>query len=165
MNYSLAEINQMSKVEFVEAFGGVFEDTPEIAVQASEKRPFETMAQVYEVMMAEVEGMSPEEKLKLIRAHPDLGSKTKMADASVQEQAGVGLDRLTPEEYEYFQKLNQGYKSRFGFPFIIAVKHHTKATILQAFEERLQHTPTVERESAIAQIKEIARLRLDNLVQ
>lgn len=165
MPYSLSEINQMSEKEFVTAFGAVFEETPEIAAQASQKRPFEEVAQLYEAMMAEVEGMSSEEKLRLIRVHPDLGSKAKMAEASVEEQAGVGLDRLTPEEYERFQELNQRYKSQFGFPFIVAVKHHTKETILQAFEERLQHSPEVERESAIAQIKEIARLRLNSLIQ
>lgn len=165
MQYSLAEINQMSQEEFIDAFGAVFEDTPEIAAQVAQKRPFKSVAQFYEAMMAAVEAMSAAEKLTLIRAHPDLGSKAKMADASVQEQAGVGLDRLTPEEYARFQGLNQAYKERFGFPFIVAVKHHTKETILQAFEEHLQHTPEVERESAIAQIKEIARLRLNNLVQ
>jgi 2-oxo-4-hydroxy-4-carboxy-5-ureidoimidazoline decarboxylase len=165
MPYSLSEVNQMSREELIEAFGAVFEETPEIAMQAAEKRPFATVAQLYEAMMAGVDGMSPEDKLRLIRVHPNLGSKAKMAQDSVQEQAGIGLNRLTRQEYERFQGLNQRYKSQFGFPFIVAVKHHTKETILQAFEERLQHPPEEERENAIAQIKEIARLRLNSLIQ
>ena len=69
--------------------------------------------------------MNNKEQLALIKAHPDLGSKAKMAETSVQEQAGVGLDRLSEAEYQRFQSLNQAYKDKFDFPFIVAVKYHT----------------------------------------
>ncbi len=87
-----------------------------------------------------------------------------MAPDSVQEQASVGLDRLSPEEFAQLQSLNQAYQTKFGFPFIIAVKHHTKASILQAFEQRLQHDQATEQTTALDEIAEIARLRLVSLI-
>ncbi len=109
--------------------------------------------------------MSIDEQLALIRAHPDLGSKASMAEASVQEQAGLGLDRLTAQEYDYFQFLNQAYKDKFGFPFIIAVKNQTKASVLDAFERRLQNNIETEIAGAIAEINKIAWFRIQNLVE
>ncbi|MFN5765028.1 MAG: 2-oxo-4-hydroxy-4-carboxy-5-ureidoimidazoline decarboxylase, partial [Pseudanabaena sp.] len=99
-------------------------------------------------------------QLKLICAHPDLGSKFKMAEASVQEQSTVGLDQLSATEYDRFQYLNQAYKDKFAFPFIIAVRNHTKDSILKAFEQRLLNNLEVEKKQAIAEIIEIARWRL-----
>jgi 2-oxo-4-hydroxy-4-carboxy-5-ureidoimidazoline decarboxylase len=103
-------------------------------------------------------------QLALIQAHPDLGSKAKMAASSIAEQAGAGLDRLSPEEFERFQRLNQAYKDRFGFPFIVAVKNHTKASILQTFEERLQNSYGEEVQRAIAEIAQITRFRLEQQI-
>jgi 2-oxo-4-hydroxy-4-carboxy-5-ureidoimidazoline decarboxylase len=116
-------------------------------------------------MVAVVNSFSPEEKLLLIQAHPDLGTKAKMAEASVKEQAGVGLNQLLPDEYERFLTLNQAYKNQFGFPFIIAVKNHTKASILDAFEQRLQNSKETEMQQAIAEICQIAYFRLIDLVE
>ncbi|MEO1147095.1 MAG: 2-oxo-4-hydroxy-4-carboxy-5-ureidoimidazoline decarboxylase [Cyanobacteria bacterium J06638_22] len=163
--YALAAINRMDQPQFVAAFGGLFEQTPAIAQQVWHLRPFLSTYSLYEQMVHVVRVLPTEAQLDLIRAHPDLGSKTKMADASVQEQAGVGLDRLTVAEYERFHRLNHAYKETFSFPFIIAVRHHTKASILQAFEERLQNDPATERDRALVEILEIVRLRLrDRLV-
>jgi 2-oxo-4-hydroxy-4-carboxy-5-ureidoimidazoline decarboxylase len=111
-------------------------------------------------MVTIVNAFSPEEKLTLIRAHPDLGTRAKMTEASVQEQAGVGLDQLNGEEFERLQFLNQTYLQKFGFPFIIAVKVQTKATILEAFERRLQNDVSAEIEQAITEIAKIAWFRL-----
>jgi 2-oxo-4-hydroxy-4-carboxy-5-ureidoimidazoline decarboxylase len=108
--------------------------------------------------------MTSDKQLALICAHPDLGSKLKMAEASINEQAGVGLDRLSLEEYERLKLLNQSYKDKFGFPFIIAVKNHTKDSILEAFEHRLQNTLDAEKQRALAEIAEIAKFRLIDLV-
>jgi 2-oxo-4-hydroxy-4-carboxy-5-ureidoimidazoline decarboxylase len=160
MTYSLQALNQMEQSAFTEALGEIFEQTPTIAAQAWEKRPFESVEDLHQKMVAIVQSMTPEEQLALICAHPDLGSKAKMAEASVQEQAGVGLDRLTPEEYDRFHTLNERYKSQFGFPFIIAVKNHTKSSILEAFETRLEHSQTTEMQQAIAEISQIAYFRL-----
>jgi 2-oxo-4-hydroxy-4-carboxy-5-ureidoimidazoline decarboxylase len=161
---AIAQLNQLSQPEFVAALGAVFEDTPAIAHQVWHQRPFKDVADLHQKMMAVVNAMTQTEQLRLIKAHPDLGSRTKMAEASVQEQSGVGLDRLTLEEYDQFQRLNQAYKDRFGFPFIIAVKQHTQQSILEAFDRRLHHSFEVEITQALVEIFEIARFRLTDLV-
>lgn len=164
MPYSLPDLNQMSQSEFVAALGAVFEDTPTIAQAAWHKRPFASLSELHQSMVEVVQAFTTEEQLALIRAHPDLGSKAKMAEASVQEQSGVGLDRLTAEEYDRFHTLNQAYKDRFGFPFIIAVKNHTKSSILEAFEQRLQNSASAEQIQALTEIYQIAHFRLQDLV-
>ena len=162
--YAIAQINQMSQEEFTKALGEIWEDTPEIAQQSWQAKPFANVESLYQEMVAVVNKMNDEEQLALIKAHPDLGSKAKMAEASVQEQAGVGLDRLSEAEYQRFQTLNQAYKDKFGFPFIVAVKYHTKETILEAFETRLENNLDQEKQQALTEISKIARIRLDSLV-
>ena len=162
--YAIAQLNQMSQAEFTAALGEIWEETPEIAQQAWHSKPFADLEALDRAMVAVVENMSESQQLKLIKAHPDLGSKTKMADASVQEQAGVGLDRLSESEYKRFQALNQAYKDKFNFPFIVAVKYHTKESILEAFETRLKNSQEQERKKALTEISKIARLRLESLV-
>lgn len=163
--YLIAEVNQMSHTTFVEVFGGIFEDTPEIATQAWIKRPFPHVNDLHQKMIAIVNEMSEEGQLSLICAHPDLGSKVKMAEASIKEQAGVGLDQMNFEEFKRFEFLNHSYKDKFGFPFIIAVKKQTKDSILEAFECRLQNTLNVEKQQALVEISEIARFRLRALIR
>ncbi|MBF2027785.1 MAG: 2-oxo-4-hydroxy-4-carboxy-5-ureidoimidazoline decarboxylase [Oscillatoriales cyanobacterium C42_A2020_001] len=164
MPYSIAELNQMTQAAFVDALGAVFEDTPAIARDTWNRRPFTNVDDLHQKMVSVVNGLSEDDQLDLICAHPDLGSKAKMAEASVQEQAGVGLDRLSPEEFERFQALNHQYREQFGFPFIIAVKNHTKTSILQAFEQRLQNDAKTEQQQAITEITQIARFRLADLI-
>jgi 2-oxo-4-hydroxy-4-carboxy-5-ureidoimidazoline decarboxylase len=96
---NIANINQMSQEEFTEHLGAIFEHTPEIATQAWLERPFADLSELHQVMAAIVHKMSEPDQLKLICAHPDLGSKFKMAEASVQEQSTVGLDQLSPAEF------------------------------------------------------------------
>ena len=163
--YLITELNQMSQEAFLQALGAVFEETPAIAQDTWNQRPFADVAELHQRMTNVVRAMSRDEQLTLIRMHPDLGSKAKMAAASVKEQAGVGLERLDPEEYERFQSLNQAYKDKFGFPFIVAVKNHTKDSILKAFEQRLENTVDVEVEQALSEICQIAQFRLLNLVK
>lgn len=160
MTYTIAQINSMSQEEFVAVLGAVFEETPAIAHYAWEKRPFADVTDLHQQMVNEVKAMSKQEQLALIRVHPDLGSKVKMAEASVQEQSGVGLDRLTAEEYDRFARLNAAYKAKFNFPFIVAVKNHTKDSIFAAFDERLENSADREFNSAIAEICQIAQFRL-----
>ncbi|ELS34550.1 MULTISPECIES: 2-oxo-4-hydroxy-4-carboxy-5-ureidoimidazoline decarboxylase [Pseudanabaena] len=150
----------MSQDEFTEALGSIFEHTPAIATTTWQARPFADIENLHQTMAAIVMKMTDTEKLQLICAHPDLGSKVKMADASVQEQSTIGLDRLSIEEYDRFQQLNQSYKEKFNFPYIIAVRNHTKDTILMNFMERLQNNLDTEKKQAIAEIIEIARWRL-----
>ena len=163
--YSLLELNQMSQAQFTAALGEIWEETPEVASEAWHDRPFKDLEGLGKSMVAIVDQMNDAEQLALIKAHPDLGSKTKMAEASVQEQAGVGLDRLSESEYQRFQSLNRAYKDKFDFPFIIAVKEHTKESILEAFATRLQNYPQAEKRQALTEISKIARLRLEALVE
>ncbi len=163
--YTLEALNQMDLTQFVEALGAIFEDTPEIAEQAARDRPFTTLADLHTRMVNVVQAMSETAQLELICAHPDLGSRVKMAEASVQEQTGVGLDRLSPEEFQQFQTLNHAYKTRFGFPFIIAVKGHSRDSILAAFQRRLENSLEVEHQQALVEICQIAWFRLVAIVQ
>jgi 2-oxo-4-hydroxy-4-carboxy-5-ureidoimidazoline decarboxylase len=158
------ELNQMSQEEFVAVLGAVFEDTPAIAQKAWSKRPFTDVAQLHQSTIAVVKALNAEEQLTLIKAHPDLGSKVKMAQASVKEQAGVGLDRLTPDTSDRFLALNQAYQEKFGFPFIIAVKNLTVSDILDAFERRLLNPPLVEQQQALTEIFAIALSRLSGII-
>jgi 2-oxo-4-hydroxy-4-carboxy-5-ureidoimidazoline decarboxylase len=154
------ELNQMSQEAFVAVLGAVFEDTPAIAQKAWYQRPFADINQLHQSMVAVVENLHADEQLDLIQAHPDLGSKAKMAQASVKEQAGVGLDMLTPDQGDRFLAINQAYKDKFGFPFIIAVKDLTVIDILNAFERRLQNSIETEKQQALAEIFAIAKFRL-----
>jgi 2-oxo-4-hydroxy-4-carboxy-5-ureidoimidazoline decarboxylase len=162
--YALKQLNNMSLEKFTAALGEIWENKPEIAQKTWINKPFENLNSLYRAMIAVVDNMSAAEQLALIKAHPDLGSKTKMAEASVQEQAGVGLDRLSTGEYERFQSLNQAYQDKFDFPFVVAVKDHTKESILAAFETRLKNSQEHERKKALTEISKIARLRLDSLI-
>lgn len=164
MAYLISEINQMSQTEFVEVFGGVFEHTPDIALQAWTKCPFVDVEDLHQQMVAIIHEISAEKQLRLICAHPELGSKVKMAEASINEQAGVGLDKMNAAEYESFQILNQSYKNKFGFPFIVAVKNHNKTSILRLFESRLQNSIEEEKQQALKEIAEIGKFRLMSLV-
>ncbi len=156
--------NTLSKSDFVARLGGVFESSPWVAERAYAKRPFGNADELHAAMCAEVAAAGAAAKLALIRAHPDLAGKASLAGeltaASSQEQAGAGLDRLTEAEYRRFHDLNDRYRKRFGFPFILAVKGHDKTSILAAFEARLPNDADTERETALQQIYKIAHLRL-----
>jgi 2-oxo-4-hydroxy-4-carboxy-5-ureidoimidazoline decarboxylase len=143
---------------FVARYGGVYEHSPWVA-EACWPPPADLAA----AMRAVVDAAPRERKLALIRAHPELASRARMAEASVKEQAGVGLDQCSPEEFAAFQRLNAAYNARFGFPFIFAVKGATRTDILATFEARLSNDPETEFETAIAQIHRIAGFRLADL--
>ncbi len=161
----IEQLNELDQDAFVAAVGFVFEATPAIASQTWHARPFQDLTDLHQKMLTVVNAMTDAEKLTLIQAHPDLGSKAKMAEASVQEQSGAGLDQLTPAEFARFESLNSAYKERFGFPFIIAVKNHTKTSILDAFEARSQNSLDSEIQQAITEIGLIAKFRLLGLSQ
>jgi beta-ureidopropionase / N-carbamoyl-L-amino-acid hydrolase len=164
MVYAIAQLNQMDRSQFTDALGHIFEQTPTIAAAAWEQQPFEDGEALYQAMVDVLWQLPSDQQLDLIRSHPDLGSRIKMAEASIQEQAGVGLDRLSPELFLQFQMLNQQYRDRFDFPFIIAVKNHTQESILQAFTDRLQNPLEIEFKQALLEILTIARFRLLDLV-
>lgn len=166
---ALAEINALDRAGFVAALGAVFEHSPWVADLAYAARPFADVATLHRAMVAAVATAGAERQLALIRAHPDLAGKAARAGAlgahSTREQAGAGLDRLSEEEFARFHRLNDAYQARFGFPFIIAVRDHDKASILAAFETRLAHDAAAERAEALRNIARIAELRLADLVR
>lgn len=165
MTYSIGQINQMPKDDFVAVFGEIFEETPEIAVKAWRDRPFKDVSDLHQKMTAVVEQMSIADQLKLIRAHPELGKRGKMAEASVQEQAGAGLSQLDSADYERIQALNSAYREKFGFPFVMAVKGLGRSEILTTFEARLAGDEGEERMRSLSEIHKIARFRLNDLVR
>lgn len=152
-----------SRAEFVAKFGPVYEASPWVAEGVWPDPPTDREG-LARAMAAVVDAAPYAAKLALIRAHPELASRARMADASVKEQAGAGLDQCSPEEFEAFQRLNAAYNARFGFPFIFAVKGATRAEILAAFEARLANDPETEFQTAIAQIHRIAGFRLADLI-
>ena len=164
MTYNLSELNQMNRSQFTDVLGSIFEQTPSIAFESWNHRPFKDFDALYQSMVDILWQMSSEQQLALIRSHPDLGSRLKMAEFSVQEQAGIGLDRLSPAQFEKFQTLNQQYHDRFNFPFIIAVKNHTQDSILQAFTDRVNHSLEIEFKQALTEILTIAKFRLTLIV-
>jgi 2-oxo-4-hydroxy-4-carboxy-5-ureidoimidazoline decarboxylase len=164
MSYSISEINQMSQESFVEVFGTVYEATPEVAAEVWRDRPFTDSAALHQAMVTVVNNMSAAAQLRLILAHPDLGSKAQMAEASVQEQSNARLDQLSAVEYAQFQRLNNAYRQKFGFPFVMAIKGQNKTCILNAFEQRLNHGTAEERARSLLEIFNIAQFRLNDLV-
>ncbi len=165
---TLEALNRASRDELEQVLAGVFEHSPWIAARAAEARPFASLEAVHAAMVAVVRRALPEEQLALLRAHPDLAGRAARAgaltSASAAEQSSAGLDRLDGDEYERFGRLNTAYREKFGFPFIIAVRRHDKKQILAAFEARLGNTQAREVETALAQVFEIARLRLAGLI-
>ena len=155
--------SQLSHAEFLGRFGPVYEASPWVAEgvwPAVEAGTLDDPAALAQALRAEVDAAPRVMKLALMRAHPELASRARMADASVREQSGAGLDQCSPAEFEAFQRLNAAYNARFGFPFIVAVKGLTRADILGAFEPRLANEPETEFATAIAQIHRIAGFRL-----
>ena len=161
---TLDELNAVSQPRFVETLGWIFEASPWVAERAWTARPFGSIDDLHLAMVEAVEAASPEERLALLRAHPDLGARARMSNASVGEQQGAGLDRLTAAEYERLQQLNQSYRSRFGFPFLLAVKGSTKHDVLAALDRRLAEDPDVELPEALRQVYRIAMFRLHDLL-
>jgi 2-oxo-4-hydroxy-4-carboxy-5-ureidoimidazoline decarboxylase len=161
---TLKEINAMNEEMFVEALGGIFEHSPWVARRAWSRRPFASREALHEAMEKEMELAGHDDQLALVRAHPDLGTRAKISSASTAEQAGAGLDQLTPEEFDRLQQLNGAYKTKFGFPFIFAVKGSTKSDILHSLGQRLDSTPDSEFQLALEHISRIARFRLEAAV-
>lgn len=164
----LAELNSCSQSDFIATLANIFEHSPWIAEQAANARPFAGLHQLFEAMKAAVERAPQELRLVLIRAHPDLANKTQRAAGltveSTAEQDSVGLDRLSDAEYAAFERVNNAYRSKFGFPYIVCVRRQTKDSILRDFERRLPNDAATEMKASISEICRIAALRLDQLV-
>lgn len=155
----------MDRAEFLGVYGGIYEHSPWIA-EAAFAKAGGTMAELHTAMKDAVTKAGREQKLALIRAHPDLAcAEAPLTAASQSEQQGAGLRACTPAEFAEFQALNAAYREKFGFPFIIAVKGLSRQDILQSFRERIANSAEDEFETALAQIHKIAWFRLEALAQ
>jgi 2-oxo-4-hydroxy-4-carboxy-5-ureidoimidazoline decarboxylase len=165
---TLSDLNACSKDDFVAALANVFEYSPWIAEQAASVRPFTGVKQLFDAMKGAVDRAPSEQRLALIKAHPDLANKTQRAAGltaeSSAEQNSVGLDRLSDAEYEAFERVNNAYRAKFDFPYIVCVRRHTKDSILRDFERRLPNDAKTETQTSIEEICRIAVLRIDQLV-
>ena len=161
---SLAHLNELPKAEFVAALGDIYEHAPWVAEAAADRRPFATLADLHAAMTAAVRDAPADQGLALIQGHPDLAGKAAragaMTDDSKREQASVGLDSLSEEEFARFHRLNDAYKATFGFPFIVCVRRHTRDSILAQFERRLGHDQATEFAAALQEVFFITRLRI-----
>jgi 2-oxo-4-hydroxy-4-carboxy-5-ureidoimidazoline decarboxylase len=151
----------------VAALGPIFEHAPWVADAAFSRRPFPTVAALHEAMVDALREAGHDRQLAVIRAHPELGSKVARADltsASQAEQGSLGLDRLSEAEFDRFTRLNAAYRQRFGFPFVVCVRRHTRDSILLQFERRLGNDTANEQETALSEIGLITRLRIAGAV-
>jgi 2-oxo-4-hydroxy-4-carboxy-5-ureidoimidazoline decarboxylase len=152
----------VTRDDFIAKYRELFEHSPWVVERAADNQPFPDL---HAGLMAAVADATTDEQLALIRAHPELAGKAAidktLTDASNAEQASAGLDRLTQEEFDTFHALNQAYREKFGFPFIICVRKTNKAGILAAMESRFANTQDTEFAAALHEIGEIVRLRLE----
>jgi 2-oxo-4-hydroxy-4-carboxy-5-ureidoimidazoline decarboxylase len=166
---TLRDLNTCSKDEFIAALANIFEYSPWISAHAALGRPYAGIHQLFDAMKTAVDHAPAELRLALIKAHPDLANKTQRAAGltaeSDAEQNSVGLDRLSDAEYEAFERANNSYRSKFGFPYIVCVRRHTKDSILSDFQRRLPNDATKETQVSIGEICRIAAIRLDQLVK
>ena len=162
------EAGRLDRERFVARFGELYEHSPWVAEAAWERRPFATRAELERAFDHAVDEAGEARQLALIRAHPDLAGRAARAgtltSASTGEQASAGLDALSPEELGRLDELNGAYRERFGFPYVVAAREHTKDSILADLAARLGNDPDAERRTALGEIGKIARLRLDALV-
>jgi 2-oxo-4-hydroxy-4-carboxy-5-ureidoimidazoline decarboxylase len=164
---TLSGLNGLPPPSFVAALGEVFEHAPWVAEAAASVRPYPTVAALHDAMMQAVRQAAPERQRAFICGHPELGSRVNRAELtehSQAEQGGLGLDRLSAAEFDHFNRLNAAYRQKFGFPFIICVRRHTRDSILRQFERRLENNAEAERTAALHEIGLITRLRLVALV-
>ncbi len=165
---SLQEINTLDQDTFIHTLAGLFEGPPWIVTQAWLSRPFTSREHLYQTLCTIMYQAPAEQQIALLRAHPDLVGRAALAGtlspASTNEQAAAGLNHLTPEEIATFQRLNQTYQDQFGFPFVICARENKKASILDGFRARLQHTRQQEIEIALGEVAKICALRLHDLI-
>jgi len=160
------KINKLSKSEFIKVFANIFENAIWIAEELYNQKPFDNFEELSSKMLNIFETATKGEQLKILNAHPDLANITKknlLTPDSLKEQTSAGLDQCTEVEFDEFKHLNEQYKKKFGFPFILAVKGRTKIEILNNFRKRISSDPEIEFDEAVKQVKQIASLRLKEL--
>jgi 2-oxo-4-hydroxy-4-carboxy-5-ureidoimidazoline decarboxylase len=165
---TMQHLNTCSPDAFVAEIGFAFEDSPWIARAAAARRPFADRTALHAAMVAAVDAAPDDAKVALISAHPDLAGRVaregRLTAASAAEQAGAGLGALAPAEIERFDRDNGAYRAKFGFPFVICAREHTKESILAALAARRENDRPAEIATALGEIAKIARLRIEDAV-
>ena len=156
----------MDTHDFIARYAGIYEHSPWVAEQvATLAADIDDVERLAALLADSVDNADTERQLQLIRAHPDLAGKARLAGGltadSASEQASAGLDQCSADELARFQALNTAYRNKFGFPFVMAVRGRNRSEILDEFERRLENTSQLEFETALQEIHKIARLRLD----
>ena len=162
---SLNKVNKLSKSDFISIFGNVFEKTDWIAEKAYALKPFNNFQELFSKMMEIFENSKKEKHIEILNAHPHLAVEKKLTEDSKNEQKNASLNQCTDEEFVEFKKLNEEYKKKFGFPFIIAVKGKNKEEILNSFRQRITNNINLEFEEAKKQVKKIASFRLGEIIK
>ena len=162
---SIDKFNKLSKTEFISIFGNIFEKTKWIAERCYESKPYNNLDELVSKMLKIFENIEKERHLEILNSHPDLAVEKKLTEDSKNEQKNSSLNQCTDEEFVEFKKLNEEYKKKFGFPFIIAVKGKNKEKILNSFRQRITHNINLEFEEAKKQVKKIATFRLDEIIK
>ena len=160
------KINNLSQSKFIEIFANIFEKTKWIAERLYDQKPFNSYEDLCSKMLKIFKTIDKENQLKILRAHPDLADKTKIGSLtknSRTEQNKVGLDQCSEEEFNEFKNLNDRYKKKFGFPFILAVRGKNKVKILNEFKKRSLNKIDDEFNEATVQVCKIANLRLNEI--
>ncbi len=155
----------LDRAGFLARYGGAYEHSPWIAAAVWDAgETADGVEALADAMARRVDAADAAAKLALLRAHPDLAGRLavrgEMTAESAAEQTGAGLDRCSPAEFSEFQELNARYRTRFGFPFILAVRGHDRQSILAAFRRRIDNSRADEIREALGQVHRIARLRL-----
>jgi 2-oxo-4-hydroxy-4-carboxy-5-ureidoimidazoline decarboxylase len=169
MSLTLATLNRLDRASFVAALGHLFEHSPWVADETWPQRPFADPTQLHGELCATMRTAPREKQLALIRAHPDLAGRLaqqrKLTAESTREQASAGLDQLSDAEMAEFSRLNDTYRNKFGFPFIICARLNAKDAILTAMQARVGNPPEEEFTTALGEIEKIARLRLEDALK
>ena len=163
---SFAELNKADCPTFIAALGHLFEHSPWVAEETWSQRPFASVEALHAGLCRTMQSAPTERQLALIRAHPDLAGRLaqqrKLTAESTREQASAGLLELSAAELAAFTALNDAYKAKFGFPFIICARLNAKEVMVAALQARLSNPPATEFTTALAEIEKIARLRLQD---
>ena len=162
---SVDKVNKLSKSDFISIFGNVFEKTDWIAEKTYALKPFNNFQELFSKMMEIFENSKKENHLEILNAHPDLVVEKQLTDDSRKEQNNASLNQCSDQEFKEFKKLNEKYKKKFRFPFIIAVKGKNRKEILNNFRQRITNNINLEFEEAKEQVKKIASFRLSEIIK
>lgn len=165
---TLDQLNRLDQAAFTETLAAIFEHSSWIAAETWPDRPFASVDALHTAMCRTLANADSHAQLMLIRAHPKLAGKAairgELTDASTQEQSGAGLNACSPEEFARIAELNDAYDERFGFPFILAIRGHTRQSIIANMHARIANERAVEIAEALRQIERIALLRLADTI-